>query len=253
MFWSTINSEWLPDWDETNSVPTRLKIEMAFKLNDGSAAQLADTHKREIVIFSDTITQAMQNPKMPASKSRGSKGRSGGRDSRGSRGQTPKPTADQMKRIAEWRKQREEAGKRDGGKRQYSEAEKAAYRKKMAERYAKYAKAKQAASGASRFTPPGGSNTPGGTSSGTPPSGGTSSGTPASGGGGVGLFAGSIPINEALELYESTFGQQAETLQDLVDTGVLTPEELGQMQSTAPAGAEWGVDPTTGLVTAVYP
>jgi len=110
----------------------------------------------------------------------------------------------------------------------------------MADRYAKYAKAKQAASGASRFNPPGG------TSGGTPPSGG-------GGGGGIGLLPGSIPINEALELYESTFGQQAETLQDLVDTGVLTSEELEQMQSTAPAGAEWGIDPTTGLVTAVYP
>ena len=241
MFWSTINSEWLPDWEETNSVPTRLKIEIAFKLNDGSAAQLADLHKREIVIFSDTITQAMQNPKMPASKSRGSRGRSGRGDSRsGARRPTPKPTAEQMKRIADWRKQQEHAKKRDSGKRQYSEAEKAAWRKKMADRYAKYAKAKQAASGASRFNPPGG------TSGGTPPSGG-------GGGGGIGLLPGSIPINEALELYESTFGQQAETLQDLVDTGVLTSEELGQMQSTAPAGAEWGIDPITGLVTAVYP
>ena len=251
MFWSTINSEWLPDWEETNSVPTRLKIEIAFKLNDGSAAQLADLHKREIVIFSDTITQAMQNPKMPASKSRGSRGRSGRGDSRsGARRPTPKPTAEQMKRIADWRKQqeqREHARKRDSGKRQYSEAEKAAYRKRMAERYAKYAKAKQAVSGGFRFTPPGGSNKSGGAppSGGVPPSGG--------GGGSPGLSPGSIPINEALELYESTFGQQAETLQDLVDTGVLTSEELGHMQSTAPTGAEWGIDPRTGLVTAVYP
>jgi hypothetical protein len=120
----------------------------------------------------------------------------------------------------------------------------------MAERYAKYAKAKQAASGASQFTPLGGSNTPGGTSSGTPPS----SGTPTpGGGGGVGLLPGSIPINEALELYESTFGQEAKTLQDLVDTGVLTPEELEEMQSTAPDGKVWVVDPRTGLVTAVDP
>ena len=111
----------------------------------------------------------------------------------------------------------------------------------MAERYSKYAKAKQAVSGGSRFTPPGGSNKSGG----APPSGG--------GGGSPGLSPGSIPINEALELYESTFGQQAETLQDLVDTGVLTPEELEEMQSTAPDGKVWGVDPTTGLVTAVYP
>ena len=117
----------------------------------------------------------------------------------------------------------------------------------MAERYSKYAKAKQAVSGGSRFTPPGGSNKSGGAppSGGVPPSGG--------GGGSPGLSPGSIPINEALELYESTFGQQAETLQDLVDTGVLTEEELEQMQSTAPAGAEWGIDPITGLVTAVYP
>ena len=242
MFWSTINSEWLPDWEETNSVPTRLLFEMAFKLNDGSEAKLTDLHKREIVVFSDTITQAMQNPRIPASKSRGSRGRSGREDSRsGARRPTPKPTADQMKRIAEWRKQQEDAKKRRDGKRQYSEAEKAAWRKKMAERYSKYAKAKQAVSGGSRFTPPGGSNKSGG----APPSGG--------GGGSPGLSPGSIPINEALELYESTFGQQAETLQDLVDTGVLTEEELEQMQSTAPVGAEWGIDPITGLVTAGYP
>ena len=43
LFWSTINNEWLPDWEETNSVPTRLKFEMAFKLNDGSAADSLKT------------------------------------------------------------------------------------------------------------------------------------------------------------------------------------------------------------------
>ena len=43
-----------------------------------------------------------------------------------------------------------------------------------------------------------------------------------------------------------------EQVQRRID-GVLTEEELGQMQSTAPPGAVWGIDPTTGLVTAVYP
>ena len=123
----------------------------------------------------------------------------------------------------------------------------------MAERYAK---AKQAVSGGSHFTPPGGFGTGGGgdKSGGGQGSGDNSGGgITGGGGGGVGLLPGSIPINEALELYESTFGQQAETLQDLVDTGVLTPEELEEMQSTAPDGKVWGVDPRTGLVTAVDP
>lgn len=122
----------------------------------------------------------------------------------------------------------------------------------MAERYAKYAKAKQAASGASRFTPPGGSNIPGGTSSGTPPSGGTL--PPGGGGGGVGLLPDSaVQINIAIDKYEEEFGQRVEYIDQLVETGIITEQELQVLQSTAPEGAQWGIDPTTGLVTAVYP
>ena len=44
----------------------------------------------------------------------------------------------------------------------------------------------------------------------------------------------------------------ASSLEDLVDAGILTQQELDEMQSTAPPGAQWGIDDKTGLATVVY-
>ncbi|MEE2714859.1 MAG: prepilin-type N-terminal cleavage/methylation domain-containing protein, partial [Verrucomicrobiota bacterium] len=75
VFWSTINSEWVYEWTETNSIPTRIKFEMAYVRADGSAAQVEDMQKREIVIFSESITKNMQNPTLPAARGGSSRGR----------------------------------------------------------------------------------------------------------------------------------------------------------------------------------
>ena len=68
VFWSTINNEWVSEWTETNSVPSRLKFELAFKGADGEAARIEEIQKREIVVFSESITQAMQNPPLPQAR-----------------------------------------------------------------------------------------------------------------------------------------------------------------------------------------
>ena len=74
VFWSTINNEWVSEWTETNSVPSRLKFELAFKGADGEAARIEEIQKREIVVFSESITQAMQNPPLPQARGGGSRG-----------------------------------------------------------------------------------------------------------------------------------------------------------------------------------
>ena len=68
VFWSTINNEWVSEWTETNSVPSRLKFELAFKRADGEAARIEEIQKREIIVFSESITQAMQNPPLPQAR-----------------------------------------------------------------------------------------------------------------------------------------------------------------------------------------
>ena len=54
--------------DETTPVPSRLKFELAFKRADGEAARIEEIQKREIIVFSESITQAMQNPPLPQAR-----------------------------------------------------------------------------------------------------------------------------------------------------------------------------------------
>ena len=104
VFWSTINSEWVYEWTETNSIPTRIKFEMAYVRADGSAAQVEDMQKREIVIFSESITKNMQNPTLPSAKGGG---KSGGKPSSGRKPLT-------REQIAAYRKKREADQKKRG-------------------------------------------------------------------------------------------------------------------------------------------
>ncbi len=129
VFWSTINNEWVSEWTETNSVPSRLKFELAFKGADGEAARIEEIQKREIVVFSESITQAMQNPPLPQARGGGSRGGKG--DSRTS--SRKRPTAEQ---IAAWRKKQAERSGRDGkdGRSRYTDAQKAEWAKRMRER-----------------------------------------------------------------------------------------------------------------------
>ena len=129
VFWSTINNEWVSEWTETNSVPSRLKFELAFKGADGEAARIEEIQKREIVVFSESITQAMQNPPLPGARGGGSRdGKGGPRTS-----SRKKPTAEQ---IAAWRKKQAERSGRDGkdGRSRYTDAQKAEWAKRMRER-----------------------------------------------------------------------------------------------------------------------
>ncbi|MCH2603488.1 MAG: type II secretion system GspH family protein, partial [Pedosphaera sp.] len=129
VFWSTINNEWVSEWTETNSVPSRLKFELAFKRADGEAARIEEIQKREIIVFSESITQAMQNPPLPQARGGGSRGGKG--DSRTS--SRKRPTAEQ---IAAWRKKQAEQSGRDGkdGRSRYTDAQKAEWAKRMRER-----------------------------------------------------------------------------------------------------------------------
>ena len=126
VFWSTINNQWVNEWTETNSVPSRLKFELAYKRADGEAARIEEIQKREIIVFSESITQAMQNPPLP--QARGGSGKGG---SRGSSGKKPTP-----EQIAAWRKKQAERSGRDGkdGRSRYTDAQKAEWAKRMRER-----------------------------------------------------------------------------------------------------------------------
>ena len=117
LFWSTSAEAWIDEWTETNSLPSRVKVEMALTRNDGGDVQLKDIHKREVAIHSISITKANQNPDIPAaargrcssrdSSSRGSSSRgSSSRDSGRSR-YTPE-------QIAAWRKRQEQSRKSSG-------------------------------------------------------------------------------------------------------------------------------------------
>ena len=130
LFYSTINNEWIYEWDETNSIPKRIKFELAYTRSDGGAAQIEDMHKREFALFSQSITQAMQNPKLATSTKSRSKSSKGG-SSRGSssRGSSSKSSSRYTpEQIAAWRKKREEDARRrksDGdGKRKLPEGSK---------------------------------------------------------------------------------------------------------------------------------
>jgi hypothetical protein len=58
-------------------------------------------------------------------------------------------------------------------------------------------------------------------------------------------------LPEALVLNEELARINAGTLQDLVDAGLY--DSMDDLQSTAPSGSVWGIDPDTGLVVPIYP
>jgi len=48
LFWSEAAGDWMLDWTETNSLPSRLKVELAFKRPDGCATELSDILSCEV-------------------------------------------------------------------------------------------------------------------------------------------------------------------------------------------------------------
>lgn len=217
LFWSTINNEWVNEWTETNSVPTRVKFELALKGSDGEAANIEDIQKREIVVFSQSITQSMQNPPLPAAKgggARGGKG-NGGRPTSGGR---PKPTPEQ---IAEWRKRQASRSGRDGndGRSRYSDAQRDAYKRRMAD----YARRQAQANGGATSTPNTTVDITNGQINNPLLNDGASSNSNSQNSGGIGVgIPGMTTLNDALIDYESLNGRPASSLQELVDDGFLT-------------------------------
>ena len=120
LFWSTSAEAWIDEWTETNSLPSRVKVEMALTRKDGGEVQLKDIHKREVAIHSISITKANQNPDLPAaargsgrgSSSRGSSSR--GSSSRGSSSRESGKSRYTPEQIAAWRKRQEQSRKSSG-------------------------------------------------------------------------------------------------------------------------------------------
>ena len=216
VFWSTINNEWVSEWTETNSVPSRLKFELAFKRADGEAARIEEIQKREIIVFSESITQAMQNPPLP--QARGGSGRGG---SRGSSGKKPTP-----EQIAAWRKKQAERSGRDGkdGRSRYTDAQKAEWAKRMRERASGKGRGSATGKGA-----PSGPRAGSGTGSGA---GGTGSGAGGTGSGpapstswksGNATIPGYTTINDAIIDYAAlNGGSSPPSVTTLVTEGYLT-------------------------------
>jgi type II secretion system protein J len=205
-FWSTSTEDWIDEWTETNSLPSRVKVEMALTRQDGGGMQMIDILKREVVIHSVSITKNNQNPDLPAGRAGRPPRRPGGPSGGSSQSSKPRYTPEQ---IAAYRKRMAERnqGKTDGGSR-YTDAQREAYRKRMAEMYKR-----GQGSGAVNFVPPGGGQQGGGQQSGNQASNApsASSGTP-----------GAVAINNALMDYEGLNGQQATTVQQLLDQGYLS-------------------------------
>ena len=109
-FWSTSAEDWIDDWTQTNSIPSRVKVEMALTRMDGGSIQLSNVHKREIVIHSISITKNNQNPDVPAGTSKGG-GKGNGRGNGKGRGDAGKSkyTPEQ---IAAWKKRQAEKNSR---------------------------------------------------------------------------------------------------------------------------------------------
>ena len=110
LFWSTSAEAWIDEWTETNSLPSRVKVEMALTRKDGGDVQLKDIHKREVAIHSISITKANQNPDLPAAargSGRGSSGRGSSSRESGKSRYTPE-------QIAAWRKRQEQSRKGSG-------------------------------------------------------------------------------------------------------------------------------------------
>ena len=212
VFWSTINNEWVSEWTETNSVPSRLKFELAFKRADGEAARIEEIQKREIVVFLESITSSMQNPRVPPAQGKGK----GGAKSGGRNGPTrKKPTPEQ---IAEWRKRQAKLSGRDGsnGRSRYTDAQRAAYKRRMAE----HARRKAMTQGGRAPSPSTVVDINNGQINNTLPENNGNS-NQNSGGVGVGI-PGLTTLNDALIDYESLNGQPATSLQQLVDDGFIS-------------------------------
>ena len=219
-FWSTIQNDWIPEWIETNSVPARLKFEMSFRGKDGSPAEIVDIHKREIMIFSDSITQAQQNPPLPG-KAGGSGGR--GKSARG------RLTAAQS---ADWSRRRESS--RSSGQSMFTSAQRDAFRKQMAERFAK----RQRDQGGRPSIPGAGQGAFPAIPIGGNPVGG---GDPAPGApGGAGGIPGQSTINNALIEYFNTTGQTASNVNDLVAANLFDSQNP---LPAPPPGTQWVINP----------
>ena len=67
----------------------------------------------------------------------------------------------------------------------------------------------------------------------------------------ISIAPGALVLNDDLAKYLEVFGKEAESLQDLVDAEFY--DSMEELQSTAPPGAEWGIDPDTGAVVPIYP
>ena len=50
LFWSPIVKDWIAEWPESNSLPNRVKVQMALKQADGSPATASDIFECEVVI-----------------------------------------------------------------------------------------------------------------------------------------------------------------------------------------------------------
>ena len=137
VFWSTINNEWVSEWTETNSVPSRLKFELAFKGPDGEAARIEEIQKREIVVFSESITQAMQNPPLP--QARGNKGKSNPRSPRSSRDPRNMSSEERKERLEAFKREQQKRAsnkKNDGKSSDFTKAQRDAYKRVVQKRLA---------------------------------------------------------------------------------------------------------------------
>ena len=213
-FWSTSTEDWIDEWTETNSLPSRVKVEMALTRMDGELIQLSNILKREVVIHSVSITKNNQNPDLPAA----ARGRSSGRgSSRGSsQSSKPKYTPEQ---IAAYRKRMAERNKgKTDGKSGYTDAQKEAYRKRMAEMYKR-----NQDSGEVNFIPNPRLTVNQQKEAGNASS--ASSGTP-----------GAFTINDALMDYEGLNGQPATSIEQLLD------EEYLSEIPDPPAGMQWVIN-----------
>ena len=83
LFWSTSAEAWIDEWTETDSLPSRVKVEMALTRRDGASIQLTDIIKREIGIHSISITKNNQNPDVPPSTAKRKGGGPNNRDGQG--------------------------------------------------------------------------------------------------------------------------------------------------------------------------
>jgi prepilin-type N-terminal cleavage/methylation domain-containing protein len=269
-FWSTSAEDWIDEWTETNSLPSRVKVEMALTRMDGGLIQLSNVLKREVVIHSVSITKNNQNPALPAAARGRSSGRgssSRGSSSRGSssHGSSKSGTRYTPEQIAAYRKKREEDARKrnreNDGKRKLPEGSKRVSDygryEQTAKRYdtngdgildsgerakwrADYAASRNSqSSGGSKAAGSGGDTGAGG------------DGDTGAGGGGVSRGGGPSVLPGALVLNDELTRFDAETLQDLVDAGLY--DSMEDLQATAPDGAVWGINPDTGLVVPIFP